>query len=207
MTGQTFTKGNVAFDKSQTKDNLMRAFAGESQARSRYTFAASQAKKEGLAGVSQVFAFTASQELAHAKVFYKFLAELSGRTISVDGTYPVDLQADTLGQLRAAQHNEYQEFEHDYAHFAQVARQEGFDLIAARFEMIAKIEKTHGDRFGSLADLLEGRRLFDNGEQTAWMCLNCGQIVTATAAPQLCPVCSHEQGYFIRLDLAPFTRG
>ena len=207
MTGQTFTKGNVAFDKSQTKDNLMRAFAGESQARSRYTFAASQAKKEGLAGVSQVFAFTASQELAHAKVFYKFLAELSGRTISVDGTYPVDLQADTLGQLRAAQHNEYQEFEHDYAHFAQVARQEGFDLIAARFEMIAKIEKTHGDRFGSLADLLEGRRLFDNGEQTAWMCLNCGQIVTATAAPQLCPVCSHEQGYFIRLELAPFTRG
>ena len=197
MTGQTFTKGNVAFDKSQTKDNLMRAFAGESQARSRYTFAASQAKKEGLAGVSQVFAFTASQELAHAKVFYKFLAELSGRTISVDGTYPVDLQADTLGQLRAAQHNEYQEFEHDYAHFAQVARQEGF----------AQIEKVHGDRFGSLADLLEGRKLFDNGEQTAWMCLNCGQIVTATAAPQLCPVCSHEQGYFIRLELAPFTKG
>lgn len=207
MTGQTFTKGNVAFDKSQTKDNLMRAFAGESQARSRYTFAASQAKKEGLAGVSQVFAFTASQELAHAKVFYKFLAELSGRTISVDGTYPVDLQADTLGQLRAAQHNEYQEFEHDYAHFAQVARQEGFDLIAARFEQIAQIEKVHGDRFGALADLLEGKTLFGDGTQTAWMCLNCGHIVTAGLAPNLCPVCSHGQGWFVRLDLAPFTRG
>ena len=207
MTGQTFTKGNVAFDKSQTKDNLMRAFAGESQARSRYTFAASQAKKEGLAGVGQVFAFTASQELAHAKVFYKFLAELSGRTISVDGTYPVDLQADTLGQLRAAQHNEYQEFEHDYAHFAQVARQEGFDLIAARFEQIAQIEKVHGERFGALADLLEGKILFGDGTQTAWMCLNCGHIVTAGLAPNLCPVCSHGQGWFVRLDLAPFTRG
>ena len=114
---------------------------------------------------------------------------------------------DTLSQLKAARHNEYQEFEHDYAHFAQVARQEGFDLIGARFEMIAKIEKTHGDRFGLFADLLEGNRLFDNGEETVWMCLNCGQIITATAAPQLCPVCSHEQGYFIRLNLAPFTKG
>ena len=207
MTGQSFTKGNVAFDKSQTKDNLMRAFAGESQARNRYTFAASQAKKEGLAVVSQVFTFTAAQEQAHAKVFYKFLQELSGQTISVDGTYPVDLYPDTLSQLKAARHNEYQEFEHDYAHFAQVARQEGFDLIGARFEMIAKIEKTHGDRFGLFADLLEGNRLFDNGEETVWMCLSCGQIITATAAPQLCPVCSHEQGYFIRLNLAPFTKG
>ena len=192
MTGQSFTKGNVAFDKSQTKDNLMRAFAGESQARNRYTFAASQAKKEGLAVVSQVFTFTAAQEQAHAKAFYKFLQELSGQTISVDGTYPVDLYPDTLSQLKAARHNEYQE---------------GFDLIGARFEMIAKIEKTHGDRFGLFADLLEGNRLFDNGEETVWMCLNCGQIITATAAPQLCPVCSHEQGYFIRLNLAPFTKG
>ena len=90
---------------------------------------------------------------------------------------------------------------------AQVARQEGFDLIAARFEMIAKIEKTHGDRFGSLADLLEGKTLFGDGTQTAWMCLNCGHIVTAGLAPNLCPVCSHGQGWFVRLDLAPFTRG
>ena len=207
MTGQIFTKGNVAFDKSQTRENLMRAFAGESQARNRYTFAASQAQKEGLAVVAQVFTFTAAQEQAHAKVFYKFLQELSGQTVSVDGTYPVDLYPDTLGQLKAARHNEYQEFEHDYAHFAQIARQEGFDLIGGRFEMIARIEKTHGDRFGLFADLLEGKKLFDKGEETVWMCLNCGQIITATAAPQLCPVCSHEQGYFIRLNLAPFTKG
>ena len=207
MTAQNFTKGNVAFDRSQTRENLMRAFAGESQARNRYTFAASQAQKEGLAAVAQVFTFTARQELAHAKVFYGFLKELSGQTLAVDGAYPVDLPPDTLGQLKAARHNEYQEFEHDYARFAQIAREEGFDLIASRFELIAQIEKTHGDRFGALADLLEEGRLFDSGEKTAWMCLNCGEIVTASLAPGQCPVCSHGQGYFIRLELAPFTRG
>lgn len=207
MTAQNFTKGNVDFAKSQTRENLMRAFAGESQARNRYTFAAAQARREGLEVVGQVFTFTAAQEQAHAQVFFNLLKELSGQTIRVDGTYPVDLCPDTLGQLKAARHNEYQEFEHDYAAFAQTARQEGFDLIGGRFEMIARIEKVHGDRFGQLADLLEGKKLFDNGEETAWMCLNCGQIVTASMAPNLCPVCSHDQGYFIRLDLAPFTRG
>ena len=207
MTAQNFTKGNVAFDHSQTRENLMRAFAGESQARNRYTFAASQAQKEGLAAVAQIFTFTAGQELAHAKVFYDFLRELSGQTIAVDGAYPVDLPPDTLGLLNAARHNEYQEFEHDYPRFARIAREEGFDFIGSRFEHIARIEQAHGDRFGALADLLEGGKLFDSGEKTAWMCLNCGEIVTASLAPNQCPVCDHERGYFIRLELAPFTRG
>ena len=206
MAEQNSTKGNIAFALSQTRENLMRAFAGESQARNRYTFAACQAQKEGLAAIAQVFRFTASQEQAHAKVFYDFLQELSGQTISVDGTYPVDLCPDTLGMLRAAQHNEYQEFENDYARFAQIARQEGFDLISRRFEMIRQIEKAHGDRFGLFADWLEKQKLFDNGTQTAWMCLNCGEIIYASMAPNQCPVCSHEQGYFIRLELAPFTQ-
>lgn len=207
MSAQNFTQGNVAFAQSQTRENLMRAFAGESQARNRYQFAAAQARKEGLSVVAQAFEFTAAQEQAHAKVFYHFLRELSGQTIHVDGTYPVDLAADTLGQLRAAQHNEYQEFEHDYVQFAQIARQEGFDLIGGRFELIAKIEKSHGDRFGQLADLLEGGTLFSHGEETVWMCLNCGQLITSTIAPNQCPVCEHPQGYFIRLDCAPFSRG
>lgn len=206
MTAENFTQGNVDFAKSQTRENLMRAFAGESQARNRYTFAASLAKKEGLTVVSQVFAFTAAQEQAHAKVFYDLLKELSGQTIEVDGTYPVDLYPDTLGQLRAAQHNEYQEFEHDYAEFGRIARQEGFEVIGGRFEMIAQIEKTHGDRFGLFADLLEGKKLFADGEETVWMCLNCGELIRASQAPALCPVCSHDQGHFIRLEMAPFTR-
>ena len=207
MTGQTFTQGNVAFHQSQTRENLMRAFAGESQARTRYAFAAAQARKEGLEGVAQLFAFTAGQELAHARVFYKFLAELSGQTVPVAGGYPVDLPPDTLGQLRAARHNEYQEFRHDYAQFAQAARQEGFDLIAARFEQIARIEQAHGDRFGALADLLEGGTLFGDGSERAWTCLNCGHTVTAGLAPSLCPVCSHGQGWFVPAELAPFARG
>ena len=196
----------VDFAKSQTHQNLLRAFAGESQARNRYTFAAGLAKRQNLQVIEQLFRFTADQERAHAKVFYSFLEPLTGSNISIDGTYPVDLSPSVLEQLRAAQHNEYQEFEHDYAEFGRIARQEGFEVIGGRFEMIAQIEKTHGDRFGLFADLLEGKKLFADGEETVWMCLNCGELIRASQAPALCPVCSHDQGHFIRLEMAPFTR-
>lgn len=199
------TKGSVDFLKSQTRENLMRAFAGESQARNRYTFAASQAKKNRFTVVSKVFEFTADQERAHAKVFYDLLADVAGTTVTVDGTYPVDLAPDTLALLRAAQHNEYQEWEHDYAAFARIAREEGFDLIGHNFEMISAIEKTHGDRFGLFADLLEQDRLFADDREVTWLCLNCGQIIRASVAPNVCPVCRHGQDWFIRLELAPFT--
>ena len=144
-----------AFLHSQTRDNLMRAFAGESQARNRYTIAAGIAHKAGLAVVEGIFLFTADQEKSHAKQFYRQLADLGGQTVKVDGTYPVDIYSDLLDYLRAAQHNEYQEWEHDYAAFARIAHEEGFDLIGHNFEMISGIEKTHGDRFGLFADLLE----------------------------------------------------
>ena len=199
------TKGNVDFLKSQTRENLMRAFAGESQARNRYTFAASQAKKNSLTVVSKVFEFTAEQERAHAKVFYDFLTDIAGKTVTVDGSYPVDIYPDTLSLLRAAQHNEYQEWEHDYAAFARIAHEEGFDLIGHNFEMISGIEKTHGDRFGLFADLLEQDKLFADDREVAWLCLNCGQIVHASVAANVCPVCRHGQDWFIRLELAPFT--
>ena len=197
-----------AFLHSQTRENLMRAFAGESQARNRYTIAASAARKEKLEAVARVFEFTADQERAHAKVFYDLLLPSAGQNIAIDGNYPIDLSDKTLDLLKAARHNEYEEFEHDYAAFAEIAHREGFDLIGGQFELIAQIEKTHGDRFGLLAELLEKGTLFgEDNHQEVWMCLNCGEIITASLAPQVCPVCRHGQGYYVRLDMAPYTAG
>lgn len=148
------------FARSETHINLMRAFAGESQARNRYTIAAGMAREKNLYVVQQAFLFTADQELTHAKQFYRQLADLSGQTVRADGTYPVDLYPDLLSHLRAAQHNEFQEWEHDYAHFAKTASEEGFPLVAKLFDSIAGIERIHGERFGRFADLLEREELF-----------------------------------------------
>lgn len=194
----------VEFRNSETKDNLMRAFAGESQARNRYTIAASIAKKENLYVIESVFRFTADQEREHAEIFFNHLTELSGETITVDGGYPVDLMDNSLGQLRAAQHNEYEEHDPIYKTFGDKAKEEGFPKAAASFHMIAEIEKTHGDRFGRFADYLEQNKLFISDVETGWMCLNCGYVYTGKEAPKKCPVCSHDQGYFIRLELAPY---
>ena len=203
---QNYHKGNLDFMKSRTRENLMRAFAGESQARNRYTFAASAARKEKLELVARTFEFTADQEKAHAKVFYDLLLPSAGQNISIDGNYPIDLSDKTLDLLKAARHNEYQEFQQDYAEFAKTAHEEGFDLIGGQFELIARIEKVHGDRFGMMADLLEKGALFGQDNcQTVWMCLNCGEVITASLAPQSCPVCRHGQDFFIRLDWAPYT--
>ena len=191
------------FEKSKTRENLMRAFAGESQARNRYTFAAEQAREQKLEVVARVFEFTANQELAHAKVFYDALQPSVCRNLTVDGNYPIDLYPDLLGHLRAANHNELQEWEHDYAGFAKIAAEEGFDLISKTFEMIAGIEKTHADRFQRFATLMEQDQLFSSSQEETWMCLNCGQIIHATMAPAQCPVCKHGQDYFIRLPWHP----
>ena len=195
----------VNFNESETKDNLMTAFAGESQARNRYTFAASFAGKTNLHVVKEVFLFTAEQEKAHAKVFYQHLKEMAGQTIHVDGTYPVDLDDNVVALLRRAQHNEYEEHEDVYQKFAQKAREEGFLKVANSFEMIAEIEKVHGDRFGKLADLLEHNKLFVADVVMKWMCLNCGHIHEGENAPEICPVCQHDKGFFISLTLAPFS--
>ena len=197
---------SVDFKTSETKDNLMRAFAGESQARNRYTFGASQGKLMGLHVIESIFTFTANQEKEHAEIFYKHLKELAGENITVDGAYPVDLHEDIIQILRAAQHNEYEEFDPVYKIFGNKAEEEGFSKIAASFRMIAEIEKTHGDRFGMFADLIENGELFVSKVETGWMCLNCGYVHYGTKAPEVCPVCDHNQGYFIRLELAPFTK-
>ena len=196
---------SISFENSMTKENLMRAFAGESQARNRYTMAASQAKKEGLGVIEAVFTFTANQEREHAEIFYNHLSQAAETSISIDGSYPVDISRDVARLLRFAQHNEFEEFEPVYPDFAAVANQEGFTNIGAKFNQIAKIEKTHGDRFGMFADLLEQGKLFVSDVEEEWMCLNCGYVHKSSEAPKSCPVCSHPQGYFVRLKLAPFT--
>lgn len=191
---------------SKTKDNLMRAFAGESQARNRYTFGASQAKSQKLALIEQAFIYTADQEKAHAKVFYNHLKELSGQTIFIDGGYPIDIY-DSLDQtLRAAEHNEYEEWEDVYKEFARVAMEEGFMNVANSFNNIAEIEKTHGDRFGEFAEKLESNTLFKSDKEEKWICLNCGHIHSSNEAPGVCPVCSHPQGYFILYSNSPFAK-
>lgn len=194
----------VDFKNSETKDNLMRAFAGESQARNRYTFGAEQARKNNQQALAQVFLYTADQEKAHAEVFYKHLKELSGETIHVDGGYPVDITEDLAELLRMAQHNEYEEHDDVYQRFGDKAREEGFDDVARSFHWIAEIEKLHGDRFGKFAEWLEKNQLHISDVKTGWICLNCGFVCETDQAPMKCPVCEHDRGYFIRLELSPF---
>ena len=192
------------FKESETRKNLMRAFAGESQARNRYTFAAGIAKKKNLYLIEQVFRFTAEQEKEHAEIFYHHLKELTGETIFIDGGYPVDISEKVEDLLRLAQHNEYEEFSDAYPHFAEVAKAEGFEAVAYSFEQIAKIEKTHGDRFGFYASLMEEGKLF-SGKEMPWLCLNCGHLHEGESVPFACPVCQHAQGYFVRICQAPYT--
>ena len=204
----------VDFKNSQTKDNLMRAFAGESQARNRYTFAAGQAKQQKLQVLAEIFTFTANQEKEHAEIFYNFLKDLSGETITVDGTYPVDIDPSIQKILRCAEHNELEEHDVVYKSFAETAKEEGFPQIASAFEQIAKIEKTHAERFGRYAQWMEQNMLFGvndpmnagGARQTAWLCLNCGHIHVGPVAPKNCPVCHHDQGYFVREAEGPFTK-
>ena len=193
------------FCSSKTKENLMRAFAGESQARNRYTHAQEQAEQKKLFVLADLFKFTADQEKEHAMIFYNHLKECAGETIQIDGGYPVDI-ADNLDELlNMAAHNEDEELDDVYPAFAKVAREEGFSRIAQDFENIAKIEKYHGDRFKSFAQLIEQNKLFKSDESELWYCLNCGYILESTEAPQVCPVCSEPQGYYIRLSMTPWT--
>lgn len=193
------------FKNSETCQNLLRAFAGESQARNRYTFAAEAARKEKLYAVSAVFLYTADQELAHGKVFFDLLKQCSGETIEITGSYPVGPYNDVEKLLRAAQEAEYEEHGEVYPAFAATAKEEGYLAVADAFRQIADIEKAHGDRFGYLADLIEKERLFVASGKTGWICLNCGNIIETKKAPPACPVCHHDQGFIVRLDFAPWV--
>ena len=191
------------FKNSETKLNLIRAFAGESQARNRYTFAAAQAKKQSLHVIESVFKFTAEQEKEHAEIFYNYLKEFSGEEIEISGSYPINISENISELLRYAEKNENAEHDTVYKSFGDKAKEEGFEAIANTFYNIAKIEKTHGERFKCLAELMEQNKLFVCDTECAWMCLNCGHIHHGKEAPMMCPVCKHDRGYFVRLDMMP----
>ena len=168
---------------TKTEANLMTAFAGESQARNKYTYYASKAKKEGFNEIAAVFEETANNEKEHAKIWFKLLH---------DGQVP-----DTFTNLEDAAQGENYEWTDMYAEFAETAREEGFERIAGLFQMVGNIEKHHEARYRALAELLKENKLFARETQQVWICTNCGHIHIGTHAPEECPVCQHPQGYFV----------
>lgn len=191
---------------SQTRENLMKAFAGESQARNRYTFAAELAMKNDMYVIKKVFDLTASQEQQHAEVFYSYLKEFEGQEISIaEASYPVNTAESIETQLQNAMENETNEADDVYRNFGDIALKEGFNQIAGKFYMIADVEKIHAMRFQKFAELLKEGKLFASDVKTGWMCLNCGYVIESTTVPQNCPVCDASQGYFVRLSMAPMT--
>lgn len=189
--------------QSETLKNLMRAFAGESQARNRYTIAAAAAEEQNQHLLAEVFRFTARQEKEHAALLWQKMSAVSGQTIDICGGYPVETSQDLVRQLRSSVGNERSEAETVYPSFAKTAREEGFTAEAMLFEQLAKIERGHAERFERFADLASQQKLFSGGVQ-GWLCLNCGHLYEGESAPAQCPVCAHPQGYFIRSDLSPF---
>ena len=196
----------MEFKNSETAKNLMRGFAGESQARNRYTFGAALAVKEKQHWIADVFQYTANQEKEHADIFFTHLKELGGESIEIDGSFPVERYDNLLEVLKSARHNEYEEYEDVYQHFSEVANKEGFTKVAMDFKNIAEIEKTHGDRFEMVAKYIENQQLYNDTQVTRWVCQNCGFIIENMQAPARCPVCNHDQGYFIRLELSPYAK-
>lgn len=193
------------FAQSQTCEALMRAFAGECQAHTRYLLAAKSAAARQLHVLRQAFEFTAKQELIHAQLFAQRLQQQGITKIRVSAGYPLD-PADDLQQIltQAAQH-ETHEAQEIYLQHADSCANENNTAEAALFRAIAKIEQSHAERFSLLAQLMQDGALFRSGEQTVWMCLNCGHLHTGTEPPQRCPVCGEAQGFAVREQLAPFT--
>lgn len=196
----------IEFKKSETAKNLMRAYAGESQARNRYTIAAGVARGQKLHLLDHLFIFTANQEKEHAEIFYNYLKELNGSNLSIESAaYPINNSTSVAELLNSAAHNEYEEYETVYKSFSKIAKEEGFNEISYAFEQIGYIEKLHGDRFKKYAELMEKDMLFVSDRSEAWICLNCGHIHTGPKVPPICPVCKHDQGNFIRFSQAPYT--
>jgi len=178
---------------TRTEKNLLVAFAGESQARNRYTFFAGVARKEGLVQIAEIFEETANQEKEHAKRFFKFL---EGGDVQITESFPAGTIETTLDNLRAAAAGEEHEWTEMYPAFAKVAREEGFSQIAAAFEAISISEKQHGKRYRDLADNLEAGRVFKRNGKVVWRCRNCGYLHEAEDAPKVCPACLHPQAHF-----------
>ena len=178
---------------SKTEKNLMTAFAGESQARNRYTFFASKARKEGFMQISLIFEETADQEREHAKRLFKFM---SGGEAEIAGAFPFGVIGETVDNLKAAAAGENHEWMTMYPEFAGVARGEGFDEIASTMEAIAVAEKQHEKRYLALAKNIEEGKVFKKDDAVVWRCRNCGYLHEGREAPRECPACAHPQGHF-----------
>ena len=178
---------------TRTEQNLLKAFAGESQARNRYTFFASQARKEGLVQIADIFAETAEQEKEHAKRFFSFL---DGCDLEITAAFPAGKVGTSLENLAAAAAGEEHEWQSLYPEFARVAREEGLVAVAAAFEAIIVAEKQHGKRYRTLADNLQSGKVFRRNGKVVWRCRNCGYLHEGEDAPKTCPACLHPQAYF-----------
>lgn len=178
---------------SETEKNLLKAFAGESQARNRYTFAAKQARKEGLLQIAKFFEETAENEEQHAKTFFKFL---EGGMVEITASFPAGMIGTTAQNLAAAADGENEEWTELYPHFAEVAKQEGFPKIAAAFRMIARVEKEHEERYRALLARLEAGKLLEREEPVRWKCSQCGYVHEGTTPPAKCPACDHPAEYY-----------
>lgn len=178
---------------TKTEQNLLKSFAGESQARSRYTFFASVAKKEGFEQISAVFMETAEQEKEHAKKFFKYL---EGGMVEITACYPAGVIGTTAENLKAAADGENEEWGELYPEFAKIAEEEGFPQIANTFRQIAKVEAEHEARYRTLLGRVAEGKVFERAEEIEWQCRNCGYVYKGKKAPMKCPACEHPQAYF-----------
>ena len=180
---------------TQTEQNLLKSFAGESQARTRYTFFASVAKKEGFEQISAIFMETAEQEKEHAKKFFKYL---EGGMVEITASFPAGVIGTTAEHLKAAAEGENEEWVELYPHFADVAEQEGFPAVALTFRNVAKVEAEHEKRYRKLLENVENGTVFTDSEEIEWQCRNCGYVHRGKTAPEQCPACAHPRAYFER---------
>jgi rubrerythrin len=178
---------------SQTEKNLLAAFAGESQARNRYTYFASVAKKEGYEQISAIFIDTSENEKEHAKMFFQ---QLEGGDVEIVASYPAGVIGDTAANLQAAADGEKMEWTTIYQNFAETARKEGFKEVAVVFKEIAEVEEGHEARYRKLLENVRNGTVFARGESTKWRCRNCGYVHEGKTAPKMCPACKHPQAYY-----------
>lgn len=187
----------MSIKNTQTEKNLLKAFAGESQARNRYTYYAEQARKEGFMRIAAQFEETANQEKEHAKRFFSFL---EGGNVEIAASFPAGKVMSTLENLQAAASGEHEEHSMLYPAFATTARQEGFEAIAKLFEFVSNAEKQHEQQFLNFAESVKANTVFSKSVRVKWRCLNCGYTHESTDAPKACPACAQPQAFFEVLE-------
>jgi len=178
---------------TKTEQNLLKSFAGESQARNRYTYFASKAKKDGFEQIAAIFEETAAQEKEHAKLFFKFL---EGGMVEITATFPAGVIGTTAENLSAAAEGEHEEWDLLYPEFARIAEEEGFPKIAEAFQLVATVEKRHEERYRKLLKNVENNKVFNRSDKKSWACRNCGFLHNGENAPEICPCCVHPKAFF-----------